>query len=171
MNKLIQEWALELSVMQQTVLLEVIRGPDGVTKYHVSKYLLRWYRRCLLISAFDGRILNTPYEDGGGSFTGPSYKISDKGCGPWQNAMDDLVSEVIRSADELPHHFYRHMMHGIEIMGYKHSNEEIRRWWYNVYIRLSRDMHLNAETEIQLDDRLGDTRDGWLRHGDLATVA
>jgi len=43
--------------MQQSVLLTAVRGPDGLPKYHSSKYLLRWYRRCILLSAMDGRVL------------------------------------------------------------------------------------------------------------------
>lgn len=46
-----QTWTASLPMMQQTVLLENTRGPDTIAKYHPSKFLLRWYRRCILISA------------------------------------------------------------------------------------------------------------------------
>lgn len=171
----IQSWVHRLSFMQQTVLIEVTRGPDGLTKYHKSKYLLRWYRRCLLLAAFERRVLETPYEEGGGSFTGPSYGSGgafyyDPNA-PWETPMQELVSEVIRGADEMPHHFYRHMMHAFEIMGYKHPDERIREFWLAVYLRLSRDLHLNPETEAQLDKRLGDSREDWAAAGDAATLA
>jgi hypothetical protein len=61
-------------MMQQTVLLTAIRGPDGMPKYGAAKRLLRWYRRCILISALDGEILTTPWDARGGSFTGPSIQ-------------------------------------------------------------------------------------------------
>lgn len=70
-----QPWVHQLSVMQQSVLLSAIRGPDGLRKNHVSKLLLRWYRRCILISAFDRMVLERPFDlevRKGGSFTGPS---------------------------------------------------------------------------------------------------
>ncbi len=169
MPQLIQDWASNLSIMQQTVLMEIIRGPDGLTKYHKSKFLLRWYRRCLLISAFEGRVLDNPYDRGGGSFTGPSY--DGIGVTRWEVPMIELLNEVIRGADEMPHHFYRHMMHGIEIMGYKHSDPRIREFWNLCYTRLAKDMHLTPETEEQLDVRLGDTREGWLASADEATLA
>lgn len=66
-----QEWVLEIPFMQQSVLFAAIRAPDGLRKDHPTKVLLRWYRRCILYSAFDRRALTCPFEEGGGSFTGP----------------------------------------------------------------------------------------------------
>lgn len=66
-----QEWVLEIPFMQQSVLFAAIRAPDGLRKDHPTKVLLRWYRRCVLYSAFDRRALTCPFEEGGGSFTGP----------------------------------------------------------------------------------------------------
>lgn len=71
----LQDWVLGLSFMQQTVLLTAIRGPDGVAKYGPTKMLLRWYRRCILLSAMDRRVLGDPLDPSGGSFTGPSIPI------------------------------------------------------------------------------------------------
>ena len=59
-----QDWVNSISLMQQTVLLSAIRGCDGISKRHKSKALVKWYRRCILISAFDGRTQTTPYEPG-----------------------------------------------------------------------------------------------------------
>jgi hypothetical protein len=68
----LQPWLDALPLMQQTVLLTAIRGPDGLPKYGPAKKLLRWYRRCILLSAMDQAILSDPLRSGGGSFTGPS---------------------------------------------------------------------------------------------------
>jgi hypothetical protein len=38
--------------------------------------LLRWYRRCILVSAIDGRVLDNPWDKNGGSFTGPSIDLN-----------------------------------------------------------------------------------------------
>lgn len=176
MSSVLQSWVQELSFMQQTVLLTAIRGPDGVAKYSKSKMILRWFRRCTLLSAFDGRALTKPYERGGGSFTGPSYEpisenIAEMLGHDWRAAMDDIVSEYLREVDMLPHHFQMHLMHAIEIIGYKHPDEVIRAWWHKTYLRLAHDFHLWPETEEQLDERLGDSREGWLARTDQATVA
>lgn len=53
-----QEWVHRLPFMQQTVLLTAVRGPDGIRKYHPCKDLLRWFRRCTLISALAVRKLD-----------------------------------------------------------------------------------------------------------------
>lgn len=168
MTSVIQPWVETLPMMQQTVLLTAVRGPDGLPKYHPTKYLLRWYRRCILLSALDRKVLTDPIDENGGSFTGPSCE----GWGrEWPLQMDDRVTDYLRALDEVPHHFQLHLMHAVEILGYKHPDERIRDWWYSVYARLVHDMHLWPETEEQLDARLGDTREGWLARGDVATNA
>lgn len=153
--------------MQQTVLLTAIRGPDGIRKNHIAKQILRWFRRCSLISAFDGKILNTPYAFGGGSFTGPSYEPTVLSH-DWQEQMEHIIAEYLQSLDELPHHFQLHLIHATEILGYKHPDLLIRKWWYSFYSRLVHDMHVWPESEIELDKRLGDTFEGWAERNEDA---
>jgi len=165
----VQDWVQKLSMMQQTVLLTAIRGPDGMPKYGGVKMLLRWYRRCILLSALDGRVLTDPIEPNGGSFTGPSLDDKDD-LDPWQDRMLAHVNVYIRGLDAIPHHYQMHFMHAVEIIGYKHPDFPIRDWWLCLYERLVHDLHLHVETEAELDSRLGDTREGWLQRADPATV-
>ena len=169
-----QAWAHGVTFMQQTVLLTAVRGPDGIAKYHAVKYLLRWFRRCTLVSSLDGRVLLTPFENGGGSFMGPSFElgtmpVSDDWA--WTQTMDLQVSDYLRATDELPHHFQLHFMHAVQIVGYKHPDPEIRAFWHKTYLRLVHDFHLWPETEEQMDARLGDDRSSWLARNDEATVS
>ncbi len=167
-----QPWTHALSMMQQTVLLTAVRGPDGLPKYGGVKMLLRWYRRCILLSAIDGKVLSDPIEPNGGSFTGPSLAYPDtEDCDPWEDLMDGIVSNYLRELDAIPHHFQLHLMHAVQIVGYKHPDARIRAWWARVYLRLVHDMHLFPEPEAALDRRLGDSREGWLERADPATVA
>lgn len=171
----IQDWVQELPLMQQTVLLTAIRGPDGIAKYHPAKYLVRWFRRCVLFSAIDRRALATPFEHGGGSFTGPSFDVSVSLIGAipgwrWQDRMDEIVGTYLRSVDELPHHFQMHFMHAAEIVGYRHPDREIAEWWRETYFRLVNDLHLWPETEEQMNARLSDNEEGWLARNDPATT-
>lgn len=158
-------------MMQQTVLLTAIRGPDGQPKYSPIKYLLRWYRRCILLSAMDGRVLTDPYENNGGSFTGPSYSYTDPGFPNWEFHMDKIVYKYLQEIDSVPHHFHMHFVHAVEILGYKHPNQRTRNWWAKLYVRLVNDFHLHPETEQEMDDRLGDSRSGWLKRCDPATTS
>ncbi len=175
MPSVLQPWVNDISMMQQTVLLTAIRGPDGLPKYGSIKMLLRWYRRCVLLSAMDGKVLDTPYEPNGGSFTGPSCQ-SPSTCTnvpemmDWRPSLNAIVDEYLRTLDGVPHHFQMHLMHAIEIVGYKHPDPLIKSWWNEVYHRLVNDFHLHPETEAELDARLGDNREGWLARADPATT-
>ena len=162
-----QEWTYDLTMMQQTVLLTAIRGPDGIAKYGCVKMLLRWFRRCVLLSAMDGRVLDNPCDNNGGSFTGPS--LTEK-WEQWENPMNDIVGEYLKTSDALPHHFQMHFMHAAQILGFKHPIRRIRVWWNHVYTRLVNDMHLHNETESEMDRRLGDDRGQWLERSDPATT-
>ncbi|MBN9441145.1 hypothetical protein [Bosea sp. (in: a-proteobacteria)] len=178
-----QDWTHSLTIMQQSVLLSAIRGCDGMPKLHKAKPLVRWYRRCVLISAFDGVALDTPFSPGGGSFTGPllhsdgsllsgpmfealpSSLQHQMRCDTLQRVSDDFVD----SRDEIPAHYLWHFIHAIEIVGYKHPIPQIREFWGDLYVRLVRAFHVYPETEAQMDERLGDNEAGWLRHSDEST--
>jgi hypothetical protein len=159
MSSVLQEWVMKLPMMQQSVLLSAMRGPDGVSKHHPSKGLCKWFRRCIVISAFDKRALDNPYDKNGGSYTGPSILEPDNG--DWEEPMNAVAKEFMGSQDNLPQHYYLHMLHAFEIVGYKHSDERIRRWWNQVYQRLAHDMHFHGETEAELDARLNDDEAAW----------
>ena len=169
MKCVLQNWVMDLPMMQQTVLLTAIRGPDGITKYHPAKFLLRWYRRCILLSAMDGAVLDHPGLTNGGSFTGPV--LSAVGIEDWESVLDVTVGEYLQNVDGIPHHFHLHLMHAIEILGYHHPVHRTRTWWNSVYLRLVNDMHLHPETKEEMDKRLGDSREEWLKRTDPATRA
>ena len=173
-----QEWTHKLTCMQQTVLLTAIRGPDGVAKYHPSKFMLRWYRRCVLLGALDHNVFDNPYDPRGGSFTGPSFDDPAGFCMKdlpgsdgkgWAGPMQKVFDKYLQSLDELPHHFQLHFMHAAEIVGYKHPDPLISDWWRYVYGELANDMHLNIEIEEDLDFRLGDSEAQWRAKSSKAT--
>lgn len=147
----LQQWVIERSLMQQSVLITAVRGADTLNKYHVSKYLIRWYRRAVLISAFDRCVLEDPHDQRGGSFMGPVGGTS----------VDEVASAYLRSIDEVPLHFHMHLVHAAEIIGYKHPNATIREWWQRFYLAAVRDLHLSPESELELDARLGDDLEKW----------
>lgn len=162
MPSVTQEWVQKLTFMQQTVLITATRGPDGLHKDHVSKLLLRWLRRCFLVSAMDGKVLDTPRTPGGGSFMGPSlgpHTVNKKY--QWEIDMWRVFGKYVKSLDEVPHHFQLHFMHAAEILGYKHPSISIRQFWNHVYQSLVKDMHLSSESEEMMDFRLGDSENAW----------
>jgi len=163
-RSVLQDWVHELTFMQQSVLIACVRGPDGIRKDHPVKVLVRWLRRCFLISAFNRCALLTPYDRGGGSFTGPSIQTSDlddTADVEWFDGMKSKGEDYFRYTDEIPHHFTLHLMHAAEILGYKHPDPSIRGWWNWFYLSCANDMHLFPETEQQMDERLGDFEAQW----------
>lgn len=164
-GSVLQPWVCQLTLMQQSVLISAIRGPDGVGKFHACKTLIKWYRRCVLIAAFEGRIFTNPTEPGGGSFTGPigSWRVI---CEDWEGEIKSFLDSFITARDELPYHYTTHFMHAAEILGYKHPDPRIRAWWLMVYHRMVNCLHLAPETEAQLDARLGDDEAGWQNRSD-----
>lgn len=178
MPSTVAAWVNDLPFMQQSVLLSAIRGCDGIPKRHKAKLLVKWYRRCILVSAFDGKVLGDPFAPGGGSFTGPledlrpwiesgPHPVSeyDHRCSILQKVADDFLD----SRDELHAHYTGHMMHAFEILGYKHPDETIREYWNEIYLRLARAHHLHEETEAEMDARLGDNMEGWQARNDRST--
>lgn len=150
-KQVLQDWVTALLFMQQSVLIAAVRAPDGLRKDHPIKVIMRWYRRCILISAFDGKPLLNPFSSGGGSFTGPLS--SDE----FDRARGTYLSYV----DEMPHHFQLHMMHAVEIVGYCHSDKSIRHWWNKFYTMIVNDAHLTPETFEDMNTRLSDNEIAW----------
>lgn len=153
-RSVLHDWVGNISLMQQTVLLTAIRGPDGLRKFHPAKMLCRWLRRSILVSAFDRKPILNPEEEGGGSFSGPCHDEN-------YNNLGHALHEYFRAIDEVPLHFHLHLMHASEILGYKHPVASIRDFWRSLYFKMAQDLHLTPETEAQLDKRLGDREEDW----------
>ncbi|MCA8940277.1 MAG: hypothetical protein KDB07_10725, partial [Planctomycetes bacterium] len=138
-------------------LLSAIRGCDGLPKRHPSKKYVVWLRRCVLRSAFTGEEFSDPYEDMGGTFTGPCDRDISQ---VWADFASDF--------DNLPLHFFTHLMHATEILGYKYKtasqnqeDERWRLWWRRSYLRMAKSLHLHPESEEEMDQRLGDNERKW----------
>lgn len=161
MNKMpsvLQDWVQNLTWMQQSVLITSIRGCDGLAKYHVSKFLLRWLRRCVLYSAFARKALTDPFEDDHGNFTGkiPADKFP---------TVETLFKAYLDNVDDVAHHFHMHVVHAAEIIGYYHPDPKISGQWLQFYFDCCKDLHMNPETFDHMKVRLGDTPEGWLKSG------
>jgi hypothetical protein len=81
------------------------------------------------------------------------------------DSVDEVASQYLRAVDEVPLHFHLHLVHAAEILGYKHADLEIRSWWMGFYLATVRDMHLQPESEADLDQRLGDHLAMWQMMG------
>lgn len=145
-----QEWTLDLSIQEQSVLLMACRGPDGMPKSHPAKALIQAYRACVLNAASTAQPL--------GPSGGDSY-MSMWLLGPGviqRQYWHEAVRTYLRDVDEIPHHYHLHLLHGAQILGYKHPDSHVRLCWMGLYLEGVSDMHLYPESETQMDERLND---------------
>lgn len=141
------EWCRKLPYQQQSVLFLAGRGPDGVGKFHPCKPVQIAYRACVFVAAKYGRTLHW----GEKADTFMSLDIfADEAR--WAEA----VKQFFDNHDELPKHYLAHLMHGAQILGYKHPDERFRSRWMKFYREMVSMFHLNPETEAEMDKRLSD---------------
>jgi hypothetical protein len=146
------EWCRELPLQQQSVLFLAARGPDGVAKDHPCKDVLRAYRGTVLVAAKYGRPLSWGEKADG-------FMSLDK-FGELE-AWSEACYRYFLTVDSLPLHFHMHLLHGAEILGYKHPDERFRIGWGTFYLQGVRELHLAPETEEEMDERLSDWYQGY----------
>jgi len=149
MPSVLQDWVMDLPYMQQSVLLSAMRNEDGIEKGHPAKDLVRWYRRCVVISAFEGKALTNPAAPGGGSYTGP---VDD---------VEAAADAFVRARDSMSLHYFAHAMHAFQIVGVQHPDPGIGLFWAHVYVRMAKALHLIAEPRDDMMKRLGDNEADW----------
>lgn len=138
MTSVVQPWLQALPLKMQSVTLLGLRGCDGKHKEDPSKPLLRLMRQTVLVPA------------------NPNY-MDD----PDDNFMKSTVTEetavrFLNDLDPYPMHWLMHFLHAAEIIGYKHPDEGPREFFWWLYQNaVVAGLHLNPESEMQLDKRLG----------------
>ena len=147
MNSIIQDWAAELGLRHQGVLVSAIRGCDGLPRETTGKEVVRFYRSCVL-KAHCGHPRDAV-----------SYMIWPKSSGEMLGYGSAFFDGGM---DHYPMHWLTHFMFAAEILGFyyphpsPHSLDyEIRDFWSVFYHTLVHKLHLNPETKDQLDKRLG----------------
>lgn len=149
-----QEWMYRLPMQQQSVLVLACRGPDGIGKFHPSKFVVVRYRACVLKAAYLGRAMHV---DEGDETTFMSLRGFTN-----DTLWGAQVKKFFEHIDELPHHYTMHLMHGAQIIGYKHPHPVIANRWRKFYVDCCHDLHVNPETELDMDERLNDwNREHW----------
>lgn len=141
------EWMKRLPFQQQSVLFLAGRGPDGIEKHHPCKAVHVAYRATIFLAGKYGRAL----EWGERADTFMSLDVFADEL-RWSSAVDDFFG----AWDSLPAHYVKHLMHGVQILGFKHPDPRFRSRWNAFYQRLVTEFHLAPETESEMDRRLGD---------------
>lgn len=146
MKSILQDWVQNLGLRHQGVLVSAVRGCDTAIKEDPSKALVRCYRAAILNAHCGEAKKAATY-----------IEVVD-----W----DELLNRMERfrkSMDHYPLHYVLHFMHAAEIVGCKgpkfDSNGKensivFAEAWKWFYAKMCRSLHLNLETEKELDARL-----------------
>lgn len=137
---IIQDWAAGLGLRHQGVLVSAVRGCDGLPREDPSKWLVRFYRSCLL------------HAHVGDPAKAASYMV-------WPDSVDEACKRrglfLAHGFDHYPMHWLTHFMFAAEITGYYYQEPDwIRLFWYDTYHQIVRRLHLNPESKDELDCRL-----------------
>jgi hypothetical protein len=134
----LQDWVVTLPLREQGTLLAAVRGCDLATKQPLDgppRRLTCWFRWTFMNPA-DPREVDIP-----GSFFSskfPEIKGSD--------------------FDSFPMHWYAHIMHGIEVVAYRHPDIPIARDALDVYREMAHHLHVPHESRERMIERLSEDR-------------
>lgn len=144
--RILPDWMDDLTLQQQAVIVLALRGPDGFAKTHASKPVLHYYRAAVLKAAHIGRHLRK-----GKHVPSLMSRICD-GEQAWKDALH-LFKSV---EDELPLHYYTHLMHGAQVLSWAHEDASVRVRWREFYLQCCDYLHVPPETFEQMNVRLSD---------------
>lgn len=142
MPSVLREWVMELPLREQGTLLTVIRGCDLTPKYPLDSLERRTVaalRYAICIPA-DAREVD-----------------SEPGC--FMSAHIPMASKFKFSAfGQYPQHYVAHLIHAIEVLGYRHPNQEQRDAWHSLYLKGVDSLHLMPESRDHFIKRLSEDR-------------
>lgn len=143
-QSVLQDWVMELPLREQGTLLTAVRGCDDEPKQWTAtgfadspgRRLTAFIRWCFLNPA-DVREVDIP-----GAFfqSSPPHPFKPSEFG------------------HLPLHWNTHVMHALEVIGYRHPSPAIAGAASDLYAAMVHGLHLNVETCPQMIERLSEDR-------------
>lgn len=145
MTSVLQKWVEELPLRFQGTLLTAVRGCDDEPKtwtktgvaYSPTRRITAYVRWCFMNPA-DLREVDA--EEGAFFMSTPPHPFKPSQFG------------------HLPQHWYAHIMHALEIIGYHHPMQGVRNDACWLYAEMVYNLHLNVETKEQQFARLTEDR-------------
>ena len=134
MSNVVQEWVNVLTWKEQTVLFCAIRGTDSFGSKDL-KLITRWIRSIVLNNAAPNKTFmkETNFRD-----------------------INIIADENPLVFDMIPVHYFGHLLHALEIIGYEHPSDNIKIKSITAYNNLCTYLHLNPESKIEMMARLKD---------------
>lgn len=145
MPSVLQSWVVDLPLRAQGTLMTAVRGCDFEPKTWTGagvaespgRRLTAYIRYCFMVPADQREVDAAP-----GSFMVSKPPLPFK------------PSEF----GHLPEHWYAHVMHALEIIGYLHPNKDIGSVAYSYYVEMVRNLHLSPESKREMMMRLMEDR-------------
>jgi hypothetical protein len=139
MSSVLQPWVMELPLRYQGTLLAAVRSCDVTPKRpysEIGRRLTAYLRWTFMVPADEREV------DEAGAFMQSQppfgWKASDLG--------------------HFPEHWYSHLMHAFEVVGYECPDRVTRQECQRIYETLVYNLHLNPETREQMNARLTEDR-------------
>ena len=139
MPSVLQDWVQDLTFREQGTILAGIRGCDSVPKNphdSVPRQLSAYLRWVTMIPADEREV---GYE---GAF------------------MQNYVPAGWRASElgHLPEHYYSHVMHAYEVVGYRHPDRDIAAACQYIYLKFVKNLHLYPESREAMIVRMTEDR-------------
>lgn len=143
-NSVLQDWVTALPLREQGTLLTAVRGCDDEPKLwratgfadSPGRRITAFIRWCFMNPA-DAREIDIP-----GAF------------------FQSTPPDPFRPSEfgHLPLHWYTHVMHALEVIGYRHPDPVIAGRCLYLYTGMVRGLHLNVESREEMAERLSEDR-------------
>lgn len=141
-NSVLQRWVMALPRREQGTLLTGVRGCDLAPKPMTGgddtpERQLTAFLRFLVMNPADAR------------------EVGVKGAFFRSSPPDSWKASQL---GHYPQHWYSHLMHCYEVVGYRHPDEQLREIGLGIYKRLVHNMHLVPEAAEDMIARLSEDR-------------
>lgn len=141
----LQDWVMLLPLREQGTLLTAVRGCDDEPKtwtrtgvaYSPGRRITAYVRWCFMNPA-DPREVD--HEEGAFFMSAPPERFKPSEFG------------------HLPQHWYAHIMHALEVVGYRHPNDDVSRTANRMYRLMVRNLHCEPESRENMIARLSEDR-------------
>lgn len=129
-----QRWMNDIPLRMQSVLLLGLRGPDNVRAPEIKK-LCRWLRGLAFRPGNPNNVVEFMKTD-------LPDRIDEKG-------------ELHRELEFVPEHYFTHLMHALQVVGYMHPNATLGERARELFEDMANMLHLPPEDYATFYSRLG----------------
>lgn len=129
----IQDWIHQMPLRMQSVLVMATRGPDTHRAPGI-KQLTRWIRSLVFVPGNPNNVVEFMLIE-------LPERLPEKGS-------------IHRELEFTTQHYYSHLMHGLQVIGYRHPDDQIREHAFLLYQDMCSLFHLPVETLLMFEHRL-----------------